>query len=275
MSTEAKVAKHYTRGRLEDAILEALAKAGKDPTDLTAADLAPVDEFHVGGIEATKNLAAQMDLRPEFRLLDVGCGIGGPARYFAAEHGCKVTGVDLTEEFIQVAKSLTRRLKLDHLVEFYYASALALPFGPATFDRAYMIHVGMNIMDKAALYCEVRRVLKPGGLFAIFDVMRAADGPLRFPVPWALTEDTSFVAEVHAYREALEAARFRITHQEGRRAFGVEFIVRNMARIAQGGPPALGVHLLVGETAKPMLSNVLAMMEEGILDPIELCAVAV
>jgi ubiquinone/menaquinone biosynthesis C-methylase UbiE len=275
VSIEAKVAGHYTRGRLEDAILQAVAKAGKDPARLTAEDLAPVDEFHVGGIEATKDLAAQMDLRPEFCLLDIGCGIGGPARYFAAQHGCKVTGVDLTEEFVQVAKSLTRRIKLDHLAEFHHASALALPFGPRTFDRAYMIHVGMNIADKAALYCEVRRVLKPGGLFAIFDIMRAAGGSLRFPVPWALTEDTSFVAEVHAYRDALEAAGFRVTHQRGRRAFAIEFIVRNMARMAQGGPPALGIHLLVGEAAKPMLNNVLAMMEQGILDPVELCAVAV
>ena len=274
MSTEEKVAGHYTRGRLEDAILQALAKAGKDPARLTASDLAPVDEFHLGGIDATKDLAAQMDLRPELCLLDVGCGIGGPARYFAAEHGCKVTGIDLTEEFVQVAKSLTRRTKLDHLAEFHHGSALALPFGPATFDRAYMIHVGMNIPDKAALYREVRRVLKPGGLFAIFDIMRAADGPLRFPVPWALTEDTSFVAEVHAYRDALEAAGFRITHERGRRAFAVEFIKQNMARMAQGGPPALGIHLLLGETAKPMLDNVLAMMQQGILTPVELCAVA-
>jgi ubiquinone/menaquinone biosynthesis C-methylase UbiE len=274
VSTEAKVAGHYTRGRLEDAILQAVAKAGKDPARLTAADLAPVDEFHVGGIEATKELAAQMDLSPGLRLLDVGCGIGGPARYFAAEHGCKVTGIDLTDEFVQVAKSLTRRIKLDHLAEFHHGSALALPFGPAAFDRAYMIHVGMNIADKAALCREVRRVLKPGGLFAIFDIMRAAGGPLRFPVPWALTEDTSFVEPVHAYRDALEAAGFRVTHQRGRRAFAVEFILQNMQRMAQHGPPALGVHLLMGQMAKPMLDNVLAMMEQGILEPVELCAVA-
>jgi SAM-dependent methyltransferase len=275
VSTDAKIAGHYTRGHLEDAILQAVAKEGKDPARLTAADLAPVDEFHVGGIDATRDLAAQMNLRPELSLLDIGCGIGGPARYFAAEHGCKVTGIDLTEEFVLVAKSLTRRTRLDHLVEFHLGSALALPFGPATFDRAYMIHVGMNIADKAALFSEVRRVLKPAGLFAIFDFMRAADGPLGFPFPWALTADTSFVAEVRAYRDALEAAGFRVTYQRSRRPLAIEFALRSMSRMAQGGPPALGVHLLVGEMAKPMLSNVLAMMQQGILDPVELCAVAV
>ncbi|HYL83800.1 MAG TPA: class I SAM-dependent methyltransferase [Candidatus Angelobacter sp.] len=275
MSTEAKVAGHYTRGQLEEVLLQALARAGKDLANLTAGDLAAVDEFHVGGLESTQELAALMDLRPKLHLLDVGSGIGGPARYFAAENGCKVTGIDLTEEFVLVAKSLTRRTKLDHLVEFHQASALALPFEPATFDRAYMIHVGMNISDKAALYREVRRVLKPGGFFAIFDLMRTSEGSLRYPVPWALTEETSFVASVKAYRGALEAAGFRITHERGRRAFAIEFTQRMMARVAQGGPPALGLHLLMGETTKLLLDNVLGMMQEGVLDPVELLALAV
>jgi ubiquinone/menaquinone biosynthesis C-methylase UbiE len=275
VSTEAKVAEHYTRGRLQEAILRAVVSSGKDIANLTAADLAAVDEFHVGGLEATQDLASQMELRADLRLLDVGSGIGGPARHFAAEHGCRVTGIDLTEEFVQVARSLTRHIKLDHLVEFHRASALDLPFERESFDRAYMIHVGMNIADKAALCREVRRVLKPGGLFTIFDFLRAAHGPLRFPVPWALTEETSFVAELHDYRRALEAAGFRISHERGRRAFAVEFIERNMARMAQGGPPALGLHLLVGGKAKPMLENVLAMMQEGVLEPVELFARAV
>src|SRR3984893_12296789 len=118
MSTEAAVAGHYGRGRLEEMILSAVAREGKDPEMLTAGDLAAVDEFHVGGLEATQELTAQMELRAGLRLLDVGSGLGGPARYFAAEHGCAVTGIDLTEEFVRVARSLTTRTKLDHLVEF-------------------------------------------------------------------------------------------------------------------------------------------------------------
>src|SRR5262249_52106010 len=108
-----------------------------DLANLTHNDLAALDEFHVGGREATEEFAAQMELRPGLRLLDVGSGIGGPARYFAAEHGCTVTGVDLTEEFVSVARNLTRRTKLDHAVEFRQGSALAMPFENATFDRAY------------------------------------------------------------------------------------------------------------------------------------------
>ena len=275
MSVESNVESYYTRGRLEDSILQALTRAGKDLANLTHGDLATLDEFHAGGREATQELAAQMELRPGLHLLDVGSGIGGPARYFAAEHGCRVTGVDLTEEFVVVSRSLTRRTKLDHAVEFLHGSALVLPFGTGNFDRAYTIHAGMNIADKLGLFREVRRVLKPEGLFAIFDLMRTAEGPIRYPVPWALTEETSFVTHVNDYRDTLTAAGFHVTRERHRGAFALEFTQRMMARVAQSGPPALGLHLLMGEPTKVMLSNVHAMIQEGILEPVELFARAV
>jgi ubiquinone/menaquinone biosynthesis C-methylase UbiE len=275
MSTEAAVARHYGRGQLEELILAAVAREGKDPEKLTAGDLAAVDEFHVGGLEATQELAKQMELRAGLRLLDVGSGLGGPARYFAAEHGCRVTGIDLTEEFVRVAGSLTKRTKLDGLVEFRQGSALELPFERDTFDRAYMIHVGMNIADKAGIFREVRRVLKPAGLFTIFDIMRAGDGPIRYPVPWALSEETSFVATVKEYRNALQNAGFNITQERGRGAFAIAFTERMMARMAQGGPPALGLHLLMGEKTPVIVGNILAAMKEGVLEPVELFARAV
>ncbi len=275
MSIEKNVASYYTRGHLEESIDRALAQSGKDAANLTHDDLSTLDEFHVGGREATRDLAAQMDLRPGLNLLDVGSGIGGPARYFAAEHGCKVTGIDLTEEFVQVAKSLTRRTKLDSATDFLQGSALALPFDKPTFDRAYTIHVCMNISDKLALFREVRRVLKPEGVFAIFDLMRTGEGPIRFPVPWALTEETSFVARVSEYREALTAAGFHVSHERRRGAFALEFMQRAMSRMAQGGPPALGLHLLMGEPTKAMLANVFTMIQNGILEPVELIARAV
>jgi SAM-dependent methyltransferase len=275
MSIESDVASYYTRGRLENSILEALTRAGKDLANLTHGDLAALDEFHAGGREATQELAAQMELRPGLHLLDVGSGIGGPARYFAAEHRCRVTGVDLTEEFVSVSRSLTHRTKLDNAVEFLHGSALALPFGTAYFDPAYTIHAGMNIADTPGLFREVRRVLKPGGLFAIFDLMRTAEGPIRYPVPWALTAETSFVAHVNGYRDTLTATGFHVTCERHRGAFVLEFTQRMMARVAQSGPPALGLHLLMGEPTKVMLGNVQAMIQEGILAPVELFARAV
>jgi ubiquinone/menaquinone biosynthesis C-methylase UbiE len=275
MSVEVNVASYYTRPRLEDTILQALTRAGKDPANLSHGDLAAFDEFHAGGREATQELAAHMELRSGLHLLDVGSGIGGPARYFAAEHGCKVSGVDLTEEFVAVARSLTRRTKLEHRAEFLHGSALALPFEAASFDRAYTIHVAMNIADKPGLFREVRRVLKPEGLFAIFDLMRTGEGPIRYPVPWALTEETSFVSPVNDYRDMLTVAGFKVTGERRRGAFALEFMQRMMARVADGEPPVLGLHLLMGEPTRVMLSNVHAMIQDGVLEPVELLARAV
>src|SRR5467141_3654578 len=275
MSSEAKVAGHYGRGQLEELILGAVAREGKDPENLTAGDLAAVDEFHVGGLEATQELAKGMELRAGLRLLDVGSGLGGPARYFAAKHGCRVTGIDLTEEFVRVAGSLTKRTKLDGLVEFRQGSALELPFERDAFDRAYMIHVGMNIADKAGIFREVRRVLKAGGLLTVFDIVRAKDGAMQYPVPWAASEETSFVGTAKDYRDALQAAGFQTAQERGRGAFSIAFTERVIARMAQGGPPALGLHLLMGEKAPMMIRNILAMMKEGLLEPVEFYARAV
>ena len=275
MSTEAAVARHYGSAGLEERILAAVAREGKDPEKLAAADLAPVDEFHVGGIEATQELAAHMELRPGTRLLDVGSGIGGPARYFAAEHGCKVTGIDLTEEFVRVARSLTARTKLDAAVDFRQGSALELPFEAGSFDGAYMIHVGMNIADKPGIFREVRRVLKAGARFTIYDFVRTADGPMRYPVPWALGDETSYVGTLKEYRDALQSAGFQVVQERERAAFGIAFTERVMARMAQGAPPALGLHLLVGEKTPTMIKNILTLMKEHVLEPVEIYARAV
>jgi ubiquinone/menaquinone biosynthesis C-methylase UbiE len=272
MNTESKVAEHYTKRHLEETILEALRRAGKDVAHLTAVDLAVIDEFHVGGLPATRELAEQMELRPGLSLLDVGSGVGGPARYFAAEHACRVTGVDLTEEFVQVATSLTKLLKLESLVEFRHASALHLPFEAATFDGAYMLHVGMNIADKAGVFREVRRVLKPGGLFVVFDIVRTADGQIRYPVPWALEETTSLIGSLKTYREALEEAGFRVERERSRQEFSIEVTQRAMEQMALAGPPVLGLQLLMGEKTPIMIANILAMMKAGVLEPVEMFA---
>lgn len=171
-----------------------------------------------------------------------------------------------------VARSLTRRTKLDHLAEFVQASALALKFDPESFDRAYMIHVGMNIADKAGLFREVRRMLKPGGKFAIFDILRAGDAPINFPVPWASSGETSFVVDKGSYRDALGKAGFSVEQERVRTAFAIEFTERAIARAAQDGQPALALHLLMGELAPVMIKNILAMMKQGVLEPVELYA---
>lgn len=275
MSEAKAVAEHYTRPQLEETILRAMAKAGLDTQKLTPGDLAAVDEFHVGGLEATKAFAEFMGLKPKMHVLDVGCGIGGPARYFAAEHGVRVTGIDLTEEFVWTANSLTKLVHLEETAKFEQGSALAMPFEAGRFDAAYMFHVGMNIADKNALFQDVGRVLKPGGRFSIYDLMRISDEPIAYPVPWAVSGQTSFVVHIQGYRSALEAVGFEVAHERGRREFGVEFFERNIARAAAapGGPPIVGLQLLMGEKAPLMMQNVLSGMKCGIFEPVEMVAV--
>ncbi len=258
-----QVSEHYTHGGLEAALLERLAEAGKDPQRLTIEDLAPVDEFHVGGREATQELAEQMELSPGLRVLDVGCGIGGPARFLAQRYGCALTGIDLTEEYASVARRLTGRTGLTEHAHFCCASATALPFHAASFDRAYMIHVGMNIADKAAVFAEVARVLRPRGMFAVYDVMRDGSGEVTFPVPWASTPAISFLAPLNVYRAGLEAAGFKIAAERNRRDFAVEFFQR--ARAA-------GLRSVMGRNASEKVANVARAIEEGVVYPMELIA---
>jgi ubiquinone/menaquinone biosynthesis C-methylase UbiE len=274
-SIEHRVVQHYAQSDLERAVLNALVASGKDIECLASSDLSPVDEFHTGGREATVELAMQAGFKQNMHILDLGCGIGGPSRYFAAVHGCLVTGIDLTEDFVRTADALTRRVGLAGRVVYRQASALALPFEPGTFDGAYMMHVGMNIKDKAMLFSEVRRVLKTGGVFAIYDGMRTGEGEVRFPVPWAAASEVSFVSSAAEYRRALDAAGFEVARERSRLEFAVAFFREVQTRTAEaGGPPALGTHLLMKADAAQKLANVVDALENGVIAPIELICLA-
>ena len=269
--TEDRVARHYAQADLERMILDALTAAGKDLTRLTPDDLSPVDEFHIGGREATVAFAEQAGFYAGQHLLDVGCGIGGPSRYFAVECGCRVTGIDLTEDYVRTAEALSRRVGLDKIVSYRRASAVALPFADALFDGAYMIHVGMNVADKATLFASVHRVLKQASTFAIFDVMRMGEGELRYPVPWAPTSETSFLASAATYRRGLEAAGFEIVKQRDRSGFAGRSFAESRARTAAaGGPPPLGTHILMKDDVATKLANLVANLENGMIAPTEI-----
>jgi SAM-dependent methyltransferase len=272
MNLESDVAGHYAHGALAQAIDRALVAAGKDPERLTSADLGPIDEFHIGGVEATAALFAQLGLRPGMRWLDIGSGLGGPARHLAAAYGCIVSGIDLTPEYVAVARDLARRVGLERRVDFRQGSALALPFPDASFDGASLLHVGMNIPDKPAVCAGVRRVLRPGGIFAIYDVMRLAEGDLAFPVPWATAPATSFVAAPADYRAALAASGFTIQAERSRAAFALESLRAMQARVAAEGRPALGLHILMGENARQKTGNLIQSLERGLLAPMEIIA---
>lgn len=277
MELERSVARHYAHGSLEQAILGALAASGKDPARLAPADLAPVDEFHIGGRQATVEFADQLGVRPGLHLLDIGSGLGGASRHFAHERGCRVTGIDLTEEYVRVAGALAERVGLGDRVSYRQGSALVLPFAPGAFDGAYMLHVGMNIEDKAGLFAGVRRVLKPGDVFGIYDVMRQdGEGELGFPVPWASSPETSFVESAATYRRLLESAGFAVRKERSRRGFAIDFFRRMRAQAARsGGPPPLGLHVLMGASAPQKAANMIDNLERGLIAPTEIVAQAV
>jgi len=269
---QTRVAQHYARADLERSILDALTASGKDIDRLAPEDLSPVDEFHTGGREATVEFARQLGVTSNMHLLDIGCGIGGPSRFFASTFGCRVTGIDLTCDYVRTAESLAERVGLSDLVAYRQASALALPFGDESFDGAYMMHVGMNIEDKRALFAEIRRVLRPGAVFALYDVMRFGDGELHYPVHWATTDETSFLVGPTEYRQALEASGFEIIKERNRGDFAREAFRKVKARMDGSDRPALGTHLLLKHDASLKLVNVLGGLEAGTIAPVELIA---
>jgi len=274
MDIERQVASHYTLGGLEGAILDALMKSGKNPDKLANTDLSGIDEFHLGWYAETDELARELGFSRDSQVLDVGSGIGGPARHLAVELGCRVTGIDLTEEFVQVATSLTNRCGLADRVSFRQGSALTLPFGDGMFDGAVLMHVGMNIADKARLFSEVRRVLKPGARFGVYDIMRIGEGEIPFPMPWAMTQDTSFVERPETYRRLLEAGGFEIEKERNRRDFALALGREMRDKVAREGMPALGPHLL-GADMPQRIGNVMTVLERGTIAPIEMIARAI
>lgn len=272
MSTEQEVARHYRHGALEEAILAALARSGKDIDKLVARDLSDIDEFHLGWLPATVALARDLGFSRDAHVLDAGAGIGGPARYLAEAHGCRVTGIDLSAEFVEVGTALTRRCGLGDRVTFQQASALALPFAEATFDGAILIHVGMNIRDKANLFAEVRRVLKPSARFGVYDIMRTGEGTISYPTPWAATSDTSFVEPVATYLRLLSDSGFTVERVESRRDEVLSLWREMKERRENEGPPGLGLHVLIGAEAPLRLANVTGALEDGVIEPTEILA---
>jgi ubiquinone/menaquinone biosynthesis C-methylase UbiE len=274
MGNEASVSQHYTHGSLESAILAALKAAGKDPDKLAHGDLAGVDEFHIGGRQATMDLAAQIDLPSGARVLDIGCGIGGASRFFASERGWRIDGIDLTPEYVEVARRFSARLGLGDVVSYREASATSLPFSGATFDGAYMLHVGMNIADKKSVFAEVKRVLKPGGVFAIYDVMRESDEKFVYPVPWSSEPSTNAIDFAATYKKLLADAGFKVEKERSRRAFAIDFFQKLRERMAEiqakGGPPPVGLPILMGASTPQKVANMVTLLQLGVISPTEI-----
>ena len=267
------VANHYTRGDLLSAIRAGVEKLGKTPETVTIEDLAPVDEFHIGGRMATRSFLDQIGIRPEDHVLDGGCGLGGASRFAARTYGCQVTGMDLTEEYVETGNTLCSWLGQENRVKLSQGNALAMNLPDATVDKAFMLHVGMNIPDKASLAMEVWRVLRPGGVFGIYDIMEVGGDQLKYPVPWATVAKASSLASPANYKHSLMAAGFQIVSERDRREFALDFFERLKANSALAdGPPPLGLHILMGKEAPTKVQNMIENVSRNRVAPIELIA---
>ena len=256
-----RVESHYTSADLAETILAALKAAGKDIDHLTPDDLAPVDEFHSGQRPATVRLAELVGFTGTERVLDVGSGLGGPSRYLAWRYGCRVTGVDLTAEFVRVAEMLTQMTGLTDRVDYRQGNALELPFADMSFDVLWSQNAAMNVADRDRLYCEMHRVLKPAGRLALQEVSTGPGGAPHYPVQWAREPSISFLYSQEAIRAKLEAAGFQVLIWQDTTEEALQS-ARRRAQSSATAPPPLGTHLILGDDWRAMFANSARNLEE-------------
>lgn len=267
-----RVQDHYARPGIVQRVIAALRATNGENSPITPETLAPIDHFHGRGVLATEELARRLDPRPGEHILDIGCGIGGPARWIAYKFGCRVTGVDLTPEFCVAAQELNDITGMSGRVRILEGSALALPLPDATFDRAYSHNVVMNIADKAGAYREAFRVLKPGGVVVLAHLDAGANGTPDFPQPWASIPENSFLADDEETKCDILAAGFEILSFNDRSEANLAAQISLRQKLEAGEAPVLGVHVVHGPEFVQLQINSLRALEEGRIRPVEILA---
>lgn len=269
MPNAKSVSDHWASDDVYARIIAAMTSAGLTPETATVETLAPVDHLHARGLAATVELADALPVRATDHLIDIGCGLGGPARYFAKRFGCKVTGLDITAPFVEAADKLTALLAMQGQVDVRLGDGHRLPFGAGTFDGGYAQHVTMNVADRDGFYGEAFRVLKPGAFFALTEHGLGPKGSPHFPVPWSEDGSGSYLVPPDETVSALVRAGFTgvlVTDTGPGYLAGYK---RAMELRAKGALPAFGVHILLGEQAAIKGQNAARNIEEGRTHPIQ------
>jgi SAM-dependent methyltransferase len=269
MADSRAIENHWAHGDVYSTILAALAQASTSLDHLSVEDLAPVDHFHARGFPATVELADRLPIRPDHHVLDIGCGLGGPARYLAKRFACRVTGIDITQPFVDAGNRLTALLSLRDRVTIERGDALQLPYADATFDGAYSQHVTMNVEDRPRFVAEAYRVLKPLAFFAITEHGLGPKGDVvHYPVPWSSDGRGSHLVTPSETRRLLEAAGFVEIVMEDTGPQYVAGYKAMLEKAEQGALPPLGIHILLGEDAVAKMRNAARNIEEGRTHPV-------
>jgi SAM-dependent methyltransferase len=267
------ISNYYSPNDLYNRIIEGLNKLGKDLSKFTLDDLQPVDEFHIRGDAATKELIKLSGFTSDMHILDVGCGIGGSTRRLSKQTGCRVTGIDLSDAYIDTAERLTQLLNMQERVKFHAASALALPFADNSFDGAWSLQMNMNVEDKLSWLKEVCRVLRPGGRAVLYEVCGSKNAPLYFPVPWAQDSSMSFLVPPESFRAVLTAAGFNIEVWHDKTDLAQQAFANVPKPVEEPELPVLGVYLLVGRDIPTKAYNLHRNLDEERVSLIETVAV--
>ena len=265
--------RYYSPNDLYNSIIDGLNKIGKDLAQITIDDLQPVDEFHIRGDTATRELIKLAGFTSDMHILDVGCGVGGSTRRLSHMTGCCVTGVDLSDQYIDAAERLTQLLNMQERARFHAASALDMPFEDNSFDGAWSIQMGMNIEDKLSWLKEIYRVLKPGGHVVFYEVCGNRNAPVYFPVPWAQDSSMSFLVSPESFREVITAAGFDIEVWNDKTDLAQKAFAHMTEPRGEPDLPELGVHLLVGNDILTKAYNLHRNLDEERVSLIETVAV--
>ena len=272
MTQEQLVREHYTFEGMADRIEAALSQIGLDKEAIHWSDLVQLDQFHSRGLVATQEMAQGLDLTGGETILDIGSGLGGPARYLAAVHGSHVTGIELTPLYVDIAQRLSEKTGLSEKLSFIQGDALNLPFPDAHFDHVWTQHVAMNIEDKGALYQGIFRVLKPGGRFALYDIMLGDNHPVLYPTPWAKTIETSFVVSEDEVSQRLKSAGFKIISLLDTTQQAFAFMAEVKSQVQEETLSPLTLPAIIGSQSKEAMGNVARNLLEGRIRVVQIIA---